>query len=269
MEKPNCVKCRIGMELIHHEKSWNGQYTLKFECWNCHSTTEIKPDDVSEEELGRMIMNEKTEEEKFQEKLLFGKNLLHQRIMAEQKGELPEQTLSNESASKFSEEEELYIKKDDISKEEYQFLDRLGQLKEKKKEFEPKMNSEKMIMGWMNHENDFECILKLAEEMKSENTLQFIEKYVVQGQEQAMKFSNFETMMRPKLDKPNFVFGDKPYDKLALLGTVVKMIVAKLKIEEFRKSLPTPVSFDKLIEIAAEHIDVTHKFELFFNNFFN
>jgi hypothetical protein len=73
----------------------------------------------------------------------------------------------------------------------------------------------------------------------------------------------FETMMKTKLVKPNFVIDDKPYDKLALLGHVTKMVVAQLKIEEFRKSLPKPVSFDKLIEIAAEHIDVTHKFELF------
>ena len=99
--------------------------------------------------------------------------------------------------------------------------------------------------------------------MKSENTLQFVEKYAELRGDQKMNYVQFETMMETKLVKPNFVFDDKSYDKLELLGEAVKMVVAQLKIEEFRKSLPKPVSFDKLIEIAAEHIDVTHKFELF------
>ena len=54
MEKPQCTKCRIGMELIHDEKSWGGKYTLKFECWNCHLTTEVKPDNVNEDELAKI-----------------------------------------------------------------------------------------------------------------------------------------------------------------------------------------------------------------------
>ena len=134
---------------------------------------------------------------------------------------------------------------------------------EKNKKLEPTKNSVKLVAGWSDNANNFECILKLEEEMKSENTLQFIEKYVMLRHDQRMDNVQFETMMKIKLVKPNFVFDDKPYDKLALLGLVVKMVVAKLKIEEFRKSLPKPVSFDKLIVIAAEHIDVTHKFELF------
>ncbi len=262
MDKPNCDQCRIGMELTHYEKSWSGQYTLKFECHNCHSTTETKPDHVDLEVLGKLIVNEKTEEEKLQEKLVLGKNMMHQRLMEWKKR-------SGRQFCTYSEEEKLFIKEGDFSQdgEVQKFLDfrkkLADEIEEEEKEKGPKIRSEIMINCWTNKEDDFEHILKLTEEMKSENTLQFVEKYVMLGQEQAMKFSDFETMMGAKLDKPNFVFDDKPYDKLALLGHVTKMVVAQLKIEEFRKLLPTPVSFDKLIAIAAEHIDVTHKFELF------
>ena len=162
MDKPNCDQCRIGMELTHYEKSWSGQYTLKFECWNCHSTTEAKPDHASQEELEKMLNHEKTEEEKLQVKLVLGKNMMHQRLMAHKKGSAEEHLTHQWGGGihRYREEEELFMKEGDFSqdRELQEFIDYLKkrdeEMERRDKELEPKIRSDLMINCWTNKEDE-------------------------------------------------------------------------------------------------------------------